>query len=106
VTPTARSLEVLRKLGYEADVVERWVPGARIRRDFLGCIDIVGVHPEHGIIGVQATTTGNIAARLAKAATEKRLRPWLEHARFEVWGWALRGPRGKRKLWTLRREKL
>ena len=36
---------------------------------------------------------------------EPRLRGWLAAGGlFEVWSWALRGPRGKMKHWTLRRE--
>lgn len=101
MSPTARSLQVLRQLGYEADVVERWV--GRQRKDLFGCIDIVAVHPTFGILGVQATTTSNMAARVKKIEQEPRVGPWIEHAKLEVWGWAKRGKQGERKLWTLRR---
>ena len=107
MTPTSRSLAVLRKLGYEADVVERWIPGAKIRKDYLGCIDLIACHETYGILGVQATTTDNASKREAKAKAEPRLRTWLAAgATFEVWGWALRGAAGKRKLWTLSKRRI
>ena len=104
MTPTARSLAVLREMNYVVQVVEQYNRFSKTRLDLYGCIDILAVHPEHGILGVQATTTSNAAARVSKALAEPRLVTWLAAgASFEVWGWAKRGPAGKRKLWTLRR---
>jgi len=99
--PTARTLARLRLYGYEADVVERWLPAGRVRRDLFGVIDIVGAGPA-GLVGVQCTTASNMAARVSKALAEPRLRAWLlAGARFEVWGWSLRGQRGERKTWQV-----
>ena len=105
MTPTARSLAVLREMGYTTWIVEQWNGFAKKRYDLFGCIDILAIHPElEVILGVQACTTGDAAKRTTKALAEPMLRTWLEAGgRFEVWGWAKRGPAGKRKLWTLSR---
>ena len=104
MTPTARSLDLLREMGYTAEVVERWVPGAKIRRDLFGFADVLGCHAKFGVLAIQCTTGDHAAARTSKAMDEARLLTWLKAgAKFEVWGWALRGARGKRKLWVLSR---
>ena len=105
MSPTARSLKYLRAQGYRAQVVERWVPRARRRIDLFGCIDIVCLDGCAGVLGVQTTTTANVAARLTKITTECRedVWAWLEAGNsLHIHGWALRGPRGQRKEWTLR----
>jgi hypothetical protein len=90
-TPTARTLDRLKQLGYTAEVVERWlpIPGRQVRRDFLGCIDIIAVgRRDPRILAVQATSLTNVAARVAKARKESRLTAWLQSgAAFQVWGW-------------------
>ena len=103
MTPTARTLAYLRKLGYEAAVVEKWNMYARIRQDLFGCVDVVGIRPDqNGVLGIQATTTSNQAARLAKAMSIPHLRTWLQAGNtFQVWGWAKKGAKGKRKLWEV-----
>jgi hypothetical protein len=99
MTPTARTLALLRREGYIAAVVERWLPVANVRRDLFDCIDVLGVKPGEPTIGVQATTAGHVAHRLAKAKALPQLRTWLACGHvFEVWGWALRAGR-----WTVRR---
>ena len=104
MSPTQRSLELLRSMGYVAEVVERWVPQARVRLDFCGCIDILAVHSEHGFLGVQATSASNVSARVKKAEVEPRLDVFLAAGgKFEVWGWGKKGAKGERKLWKVRR---
>src|SRR6516162_9377156 len=108
MTPTVRSLTLLRRRGYLADVVERWIPRANIRRDLFGCIDLAAVrHEENGVLGVQATTIGNVPARLKKARGLPALQIWLAAGnRFEVWGWVKRGRRWRVKIVALRGEDL
>lgn len=106
MSPTARTLAELRRLGYVAEVVERWIPRTKIRVDLFGTIDVVAVR-EGECLGVQATSGSNAAARLNKAKAEPRLAAWLRAGcRFEVWSWRLAGVRGARKVWTLRRVSL
>jgi len=103
MSPTQRSLAVLKIAGAVAGVVERWNHFARIRQDFLGFADILAVEP--GLVGVtaiQACTTGDQSKRLAKIALNLNVACWMAAGnRVEVWGWAKRGARGKRKTWTL-----
>jgi hypothetical protein len=94
MTPTAKSLRLLRQFGYVCQVVESWVPHTQIRRDFLGAIDIIGVKAGESPLGVQATTSSHHAHRLAKARALPGLRAWLAAGcRFEVWSWDSRGVR-------------
>ena len=68
---------------------------------------IIAAHEDFGIIGVQATTTDNASKREHKALEEPRLLTWLlAGGKFSVHGWALRGKRGTRKLWTLSERKI
>ena len=103
MSPTARSLAKLRADGYTAGVVEKWNAHAHIRQDFLGFADILAIRPPaRGTLAIQACVTGDITKRLAKIAAEPRASAWLEAGNeIMVWGWAKRGPRGKRKTWTL-----
>lgn len=96
MSPTERTLAALRKLGFTAQVVERWNPHAKVRQDLFGCIDIVAVN-EHGILGVQACVAASLAARCTKSEAEPRLLTWLQGGgRFEVWAW--KGPLLRREI--------
>jgi len=67
VSPTARSLKLLRERGYLAGVVEQTVPQTFIKRDLFGFIDILAVHPETGeTLAIQATSGSNASARIYK----------------------------------------
>jgi hypothetical protein len=64
-----------------------------IRRDLFGCIDIVALDGLPGVLGIQATSLSNRAARVAKIRTDPEVAPlaraWLLAGnRLEVWGWA------------------
>lgn len=105
-SPTSRSLRQLRADGYVAEVVERWNQYSKTRHDLFGIVDVLAMDGE--LLAVQATTTGNLSSRIKKSLASPNLRAWLEvpGLRFECWGWAKRGERGKRKLWTRRRVEL
>lgn len=106
-SPTARSLEECRKRGWTCGVVEKFIPYTKTRVDLFGVIDLIALDDQPGCLGIQATSTPNMAARVTKAKGEPRLRVWLERGnRFVVWGWAKRGPQGKRKTYTLREQEL
>lgn len=86
-SPTQRSLEYLRKQGYRVAVVEKWNPHARIRQDLFGVLDLLAVR-DGEILGVQATSGSNVAARITKLAESDAV-PDLRRAgmRLEVHGW-------------------
>lgn len=96
-TPTQRTLKLMRKRGYHVEVVERWIPGANIRRDFAGVIDVLCLG-DGEIVGVQATSRSNVAARVRKIRDAEHT-PALRRAgiRILVHGWAKVG-----RLWTVR----
>ncbi len=87
ISPTARTLEYLRADGWHAEVTERWVPGANIRKDLWTFCDILGL--KHGqILAVQCTSDSNVAARVKKI-TDCELLPLVRAANIsiQVIGW-------------------
>lgn len=122
-TPTARTLEELRRRGWPGQVVERWLPGRRAkkggapgeteptaygtRKDLFGAIDILALDGCPGSLGIQACIGGDASTRAKKAATEPLLKPWLAAGnRFQVWAWreiwVETGPKTKAKRWRPR----
>lgn len=87
MSPTQRSLAHLRSQGYLAEVVERWIPGANIRKDLFGFIDILAIR-DNEVLGVQATSRDNVAARVAKIAEHENVAAVRKaNIRIEVHGW-------------------
>ena len=103
ISPTQRSLALLRERGYLCAIVEKFVrfppPGHRV--DLWGIGDILAVKAGETLL-VQCTTTGvseRVTKIVANPNTIKLLAvPW----KIEVWGWRKVGPRGKRKVWECR----
>jgi hypothetical protein len=91
MSPTARSLGLLRRDGWQVAVVEKWVPRLEVRSDLWHFGDVLAVHPkEHRFLIVQATTLENISSRLTKARSRPELANWLiAGGAFEVHGWKL-----------------
>jgi hypothetical protein len=87
VSPTQRSLKRMRDLGYLVDVVERWIPGACIRKDLWGIADLLCLRGKE-ILAVQVTSGSNVSARVKKIADSENL-PIIREAgvRLEVHGW-------------------
>lgn len=101
-SPTQRSLKHLRNQGFHAQVVEKVVPYKFIKIDLFGWIDLVAVKPGEPITGVQTTTGPHVAHRIGKARGNVALEAWLQAGgRLAVHSWRKRGPRGKRKVWTV-----
>ena len=87
-SPTQRSLRRLREHGYLAEVTEKWVPGANIRRDLFGFGDVLGIR-EAEVLIVQATSSSNVAARIKKIADHPNVGAVRQAGiRIEVHGWA------------------
>lgn len=98
MSPTQRSLAVLRERYPLVQVVERYIPQARKRIDLYGIADILCVS-ESEIVAVQTTSASNVAARVSKI-TESPALPILRKAgiRVLVHGWR-KNAKGR---WTLR----
>lgn len=118
-SPSSRSLKHLREKGWQVAMVEKWNPYARIRQDVWGFADAVGCiteladgeckndWPQPRIAFsqfslFQFTSTPNMAAREAKIRASKEAAYWCKcGGKIYLLGWAKRGPRDKRKVWTL-----
>lgn len=89
MSPTALTLRQLRSMDYPlVEVVERWIPGANVRRDLFGFIDILAISADGEVLAVQATTKSNMVSRIRKIADSDavgivRAANWT----IEVWGW-------------------
>ena len=107
-SPTSRTLTLLRRRGYLADVTERWIPHANVRKDLFGFADVAAIAIDQpGVLGVQATTIDHVSARLSKARALPALKTWLAAGnRFEVWGWVLRRGRWAVKIVAVQAEDL
>jgi hypothetical protein len=115
-SPTARTLEKLRKEGWTCAVVEHWNPHAHIRQDLGGGIDVLAWKPKSTgqwssqILGIQAcadTGGSGMAAHRAKLLREPKMATWVAAGgRLEIWAWGKKGARGERKLWECRVEVL
>lgn len=124
-SPTARTLDELRKRGWTAQVVERRMPRTFTTVDLFGVIDLVAlvpprdISPNRGdtlastgaILGIQATTGPHHADRRTKILAESRAKEWVEAGgRLEIWTWSKRvvmrkdGTKAKLPKWTLRVE--
>ena len=116
-SPTARTLQLCKEMGWPAGVVERWIERAKKRIDLFGCIDVVAL-PERkierywqgplwirDILGIQCCTGSGHAAHVTKAKAEPRLRRWLAaNGSYEVWSWYKYVKPIERKYWRVRRE--
>ena len=87
MTPTQLTLRYLREHGWLAEVVERWVPGANIRKDLFGFVDIVALR-DGETLAVQATSYSNISARVNKIADADAVSE-VRKANWQIWvvGW-------------------
>jgi hypothetical protein len=108
MTPTARSLKLLRDTGHIAGVVERFIAQVNRRSDLFGFADLLAVHrAEPGVLLVQATTLSNLPARVKKARGRPELAVWLRNGgRVEFWGWYERGGRWRVKRVGIRAQDL
>ncbi len=93
ISPTALTLRALRRDGYTAQVVEHWVPGANVRRDLFGIVDVLAIRGEE-TLGVQATSDSNVSARVRKIAESEHIAAIREAGwSVFVFGWRKEGTR-------------
>lgn len=102
MTPTSRTLKLLRSEGKIVEVTERWNCFTRQRKDLFGFIDIIALDVNM-TWGIQCTSTSNLKKRVDKIINECRdfSLAWLSAGnKIEVIGWSKKGKKGKRKVWT------
>jgi hypothetical protein len=72
ISPTQLSLKKLREEGYLVDVVEKFIPGANIRKDLYGFGDLLCLKGKETLV-VQTTTASNMSARIKKIADHENV---------------------------------
>lgn len=110
LSPTQRTLRLLREQGCIAAVTERWNPYVGehgVRQDLFGFMDVIAL--AGAILGVQACAGSGMAAHRRKILEEctEAAEAWLRAGgRIEIWAWrkvkVRRG--GKAERWEPRIE--
>lgn len=115
MTPTARSLALLRERGFLVAKVEQRlpIPGKFVTRDCFGFGDLLIAGYERHKAGfenlavsiialVQVTSTSNLAARERKIRGLQKAADWLRIGGIILLhGWSKKGKRGARKTWQV-----
>lgn len=105
-SPTKLTCDELKTNGVAYGVVEQTIPHTFIKRDFIGVIDIIACIGGK-IVGIQATSDSNHAARRTKAEAEPRLVEWLRcGAVFQIWSWKTKKEPCKKATYSCRVEEL
>ena len=104
MSPTQRTLALLRREGGLVEVVEHWNPWSRTRKDLLGLFDVLQVLDDD-MVGVQCCAGASFAARVKKMMDSPSLIVWLksQYRWAAIHAWRKVGPRGRRKTWQVRR---
>ena len=78
LSPTQRSLKLLRNRGWTACVVEKYNNFAHVRQDAFGFGDILASHPHlKRIVLIQTTSISNLASRRKKILKSVEAGAWL-----------------------------
>lgn len=110
-SPTQHTLAELQRLGYRTAIVERYCSFTRRRHDLFGCIDILALRGDcAGLLGIQATSASNLAARVTKVLeldSTGVISDWLLAGnRLECWGWVKRAKPVDRRWWQANRREI
>lgn len=100
-SPTSRSIDHMRSLGYLCAVVEKWNQHVKIRQDLYGFIDVLCVKGED-IVGIQATSGPNVASRVTKITEHENWPLVCKAIRVIVHGWR----KNAKNRWVLREVEL
>lgn len=95
LSPTQRTLRALRGLGRICAIAEKWQmipnhPGGGVRKDLFGFIDVVGLDPARGIIGIQScgSAFSEHLKKLTDSECTENVLEWLRcGGKVEIWGW-------------------
>lgn len=92
-SPTERSLKLMRSKGYYAEVVEKWNAFTKRRHDLFGFVDILCLG-DGEVVGVQTTTSSNVASRLQKILSHENVAAVRRAGiRIVIHGWRKKGGR-------------
>jgi hypothetical protein len=110
MSPTQRSLDLLRKEGYLAAVVEKFNQFAGVRQDLFGFADIIAVNAQtRTTLAVQTTAAAGLSDRRRKVLDSGEAMICMAAGwKLEVHGWAKRKIKrgGKAFRYEVIREKL
>lgn len=83
-----------------ADVCERWVPKANVRKDLFGIADIVAARPEYTeVMLIQTTTKSNMSARVKKINAHENTQILRDSGfQINVHGWYKEGGKWKVRI--------
>jgi len=85
-SPTQRSLEYLRNLGYHCEIVEKWNSFTKQRKDLWGWCDILAIRKDE-VLAVQVTASA-VADRIKKIQESTTVALVRDAGiRIEVHGW-------------------
>lgn len=103
MSPTSRTLKLLRDGGLTCQVVERFCQFSKRRVDLFGVIDLVALDSRQtGLLGVQATSGDHHAERVQKVLASPLAKLWVACGnRLQVISWSKRSS-GSRRLWLPR----
>ena len=100
MTPTQRTLALLKKQGLPCEVVEKWIsyhkqPGQvgppGIRKDLFSIIDILALDYDRGVVGIQTCSGSGYSAHYQKITVDNRENTamWLNTpgTALEIWAW-------------------
>jgi hypothetical protein len=113
LSPTQRTLALMRKEGWIVAIVEKWVaipsyPGGGKRIDVFGFGDLLAAKPGERPLLIQTTSGTNLSARRNKIFMIREARIWCNSGgAIELHGWRKTKPRGQKVArWSCRRERL
>jgi hypothetical protein len=87
MSPTQRSLKLLRDLGYTVAIVEHWNHFTKRRNDLFGFADLLAIR-ENEVLLVQVTSGTNTSARVKKITESEHIGIVRDAGiRVEVHGW-------------------
>jgi len=100
MSPTQRSLKLLRSQGWTCWITEHWNPHAGIRQDLFGFADLVALAKDNVLL-VQTTSGSHVSARIEKIRQNPIALLWLSSPTrwLVIHGW--RKP-AKSRSWVCR----
>ncbi len=86
-SPSALTKELMEADGWLIEMVERWIPGANIRKDLYGFIDFMCIKGEE-TLAIQCTSWANVSSRVKKIETSDTINQ-VRVAGWKIWviGW-------------------
>jgi hypothetical protein len=91
MSATQRTIKSLEELGYTVGIVERFISKGGpfgVRKDLFGLFDLIAMHPDNGIIGVQCFTTAWTDHLMILEERRVEALTWIAAGgHIEFWGW-------------------